>query len=67
MKKIVYLSSLVLLVTVNSFAQTNVFPTSGKVGIGTTSPVEMLQIQGPTTSLKIDPDFTGQSVVILTM
>lgn len=63
MKKIACILSLVLLVTVKSFAQTNVFPTTGKVGIGTTSPVEMLQIQGATTSLKFNPDFTGQTMI----
>jgi hypothetical protein len=45
MKK--YLTSLLLLLFISqAFAQTNLFPSSGSVGIGTTSPAGQLQIIG---------------------
>jgi hypothetical protein len=37
--------------------------TGGKVGIGTTSPVDKLDIQGSTTSLRINPDYNGSSFI----
>jgi len=35
-----------LFVSLNAAAQTNTFPSSGNVGIGTTSPIEKLDIRG---------------------
>ncbi len=47
MRKI-YLLFLILIALQKSFAQTNTFPTSGNVGIGTTSPTYPLDIYGST-------------------
>lgn len=44
MKKVFIIFSLALLVKGNTFAQTNTFPVTGNVGIGTTNPVSKLQI-----------------------
>ncbi len=38
-----------------SFAQTNTFPSSGHVGIGTTNPISQLSIRGGDTGVSIHP------------
>lgn len=45
------LTLLVIASTIQSFSQTNTLPTSGNVGIGTTSPSERLTVNG---SARID-------------
>lgn len=50
MKKI-FLSIFGLCLSTLVFAQTNTFPTSGSVGIGTTSPISKLQVNGSTRLL----------------
>ncbi len=55
MKKVLVLTCVILLSVQMSVAQTNTFPSSGNVGIGTTSPVGKLMVIGgtaafPTTS-----------------
>jgi hypothetical protein len=49
MKKVI-LSITIVIVYFNSYAQTNTFPTSGSVGIGTTVPASNLQIRESTDS-----------------
>lgn len=52
MKKII-LITIAALFSMNVFAQTNIFPTTGNVGIGTSNPTTMLEVKG---SLKVtDP------------
>ena len=46
MKKIVLVVSLLLLVVGNGWADTNVFPTDGNVGIGTLNPESGFHISG---------------------
>ena len=46
MKRIIYSASFITLISASSFAQYNTFPTSGNVGIGTTSPSSTLHITG---------------------
>ena len=45
MKKTLY-TLLVLLIALSAFSQTNTFPTTGNVGIGTTSPNAKLEVKG---------------------
>ncbi|WP_214228801.1 hypothetical protein [Pedobacter sp. B4-66] len=45
-----FLSFILIVVWYNSFAQTNTFPTSGNVGIGTTSPASLIHLNGITTT-----------------
>lgn len=44
MSKYIFLT--LFFVSVNSFSQTNSFPSSGNVGIGTTSPANTLHVTG---------------------
>ncbi|MGH2645166.1 MAG: hypothetical protein ACRDE2_14530, partial [Chitinophagaceae bacterium] len=55
MKKIVLFNVLAIMFFYEGFSQTNTFPTSGNVGIGTTSPI---------TNLQIDPDGSGGGILI---
>ena len=53
--KIIYLLSAISLLSVKSFGQTNTFPETGKVGIGTTNPQYQLHMVGghATTNLNL--------------
>jgi hypothetical protein len=62
MKKICLLISFIA-IAYSSYAQTNTFPTSGNVGIGTTSPTEQLTVAGHTGKVVTfgnDLDVSGQ-------
>lgn len=50
MKKIALLNILLLLVATTSIAQTNTFPSSGRAGIGTTSPSAELEVKSGTSN-----------------
>jgi len=50
MKKLGAFSILILTIVNNSVAQSNVFPSSGNVGIGTMTPTTKLQVKGTTTT-----------------
>ncbi|MEJ5091521.1 hypothetical protein GEO21_15890 [Sphingobacterium faecium] len=39
------IASILFLITATSYAQTNTYPSNGNVGIGTTSPIDLLNIQ----------------------
>ena len=58
MKRIFFLAS-ILLIAIPAYAQTNTFPSSGAVGIGTTSPAATLSVA------KSSPDGTNGDVQIL--
>lgn len=44
--RVAWMTIIVGLMTVNTYAQTNTFPSSGNVGIGTTNPSQSLEVNG---------------------
>ncbi|MGV3610881.1 MAG: hypothetical protein ACO1N0_08030 [Fluviicola sp.] len=62
LKKAFFALATVLFVTTSSFSQNNTLPTSGNVGIGTTSPSARLQVNG---SARIDSTLTVRDSMIV--
>ncbi len=62
LKKACYALTALLFTTTYSFCQTNTLPTSGNVGIGTTSPTERLTVNG---SARIDSTLTVRDSMIV--
>lgn len=61
-RKTCYVVTILLFVINYSFSQTNTLPTSGNVGIGTTSPAERLTVNG---SARIDSTLTVKDSMIV--
>ncbi len=62
LKEALYALTFTLFITTPAFSQTNTLPTSGNVGIGTTSPSERLTVNG---SARIDSTLTINDSMIV--